>query len=423
MVMINRFKPKSEFSRNVLTLMTGTTIAQAIPIAISPILTRIYTPEDFGMFALYMAIVSIISVIATGRYEMAIMLPKDDEDVKSIVKLIMILLSILTLISFFIVFFFNKAITNLFDNQEISNWLYFLPISIFLVGLYKVYNYLLIREKNFKRLSVNKVIMSTTNSSTQLTYGLTVADGFGLLVGNIIGSIVSIYFIIKAKVVNYYFSFGNSSITKVAKEYQNFPKYDVPAVLVNVIANQLPILALGKYFGLGIVGFYALMYKVLMMPISLLSNTILDVFKQRATEDYNKYGNCKDIFVKTFKKLILLGIVPFSIIGIFAPEIFTFVFGDKWRVAGEFAQIMTPMLYLKFIVSPLSYTFFVTQKQKWNLVGQVALFIILLLAIIVCAIINNVHFLLMIFSLSYTLIYLVYLVVAYKLSLGNANNG
>jgi O-antigen/teichoic acid export membrane protein len=85
--MLNKLKPKSEFSRNVLTLMTGTTIAQAIPIAISPILTRIYTPEDFGVFALYMSVVSIVSVVATGRYELAIMLPKKDEDAINIVTL------------------------------------------------------------------------------------------------------------------------------------------------------------------------------------------------------------------------------------------------------------------------------------------------------------------------------------------------
>ena len=83
--MINKLKPKSEFSRNVLTLMTGTTIAQAIPIAISPILTRIYTPEEFGIFALYMAFISIGAAIVTGKYEMAILLPKRNEYAKYLV--------------------------------------------------------------------------------------------------------------------------------------------------------------------------------------------------------------------------------------------------------------------------------------------------------------------------------------------------
>jgi len=401
--------------------MTGTTIAQAIPIAISPILTRIYTPEDFGVFALYMSIAAIISVIATGRYEMSIMLPKEDEDVKSIVKLIMILLSAVTFITFLIVFFFNHTITNLFENPEISNWLYFLPISIFLIGLYQIYNYLLIREKNFKRLSTNKIIVSTTNASTQLAYGFAFSNGFGLLYGNIIGYVISIYFIIKSKVVNKYFTFKDNSINKVAKEYQNFPKYDVPSVLVNVIANQLPLLALGKFFGLGVVGFYSLTYKVLMMPISLLSSTVLDVFKQRATEDYNKHGNCKDIYVKTFKSLVLLGILPFTILGIFAPEIFAFVFGEKWKVAGEFAQIMTPMFFLNFIVNPLSYTFFIAQKQRLNLIGQFILLILTIISIYVGIQFNDEYFTIIAFAISYSFVYIFYLGISFKFSLGNVH--
>ena len=103
--MLNRLKPKSEFARNVLTLMTGTTIAQAIPIAISPILTRIYTPEDFGIFALYMSMASILSVVATGRYELAIMLPKKDEDAINIVALSLIISFLVSFIALLIVFF------------------------------------------------------------------------------------------------------------------------------------------------------------------------------------------------------------------------------------------------------------------------------------------------------------------------------
>lgn len=416
--MLSSLKPKSEFSRNVLTLMTGTTIAQAIPIAISPILTRIYTPEDFGVFALYMSIASIVSVFATGRYEMAIMLPEDDDDVKSIVKLIMILVSAIAFFSVVIVFFFNQILTDLFDNKALSNWLYFLPVSIFCTGLYQVYNYLLIREKNFTNLSANKIIASTTNSVTQLFFGIMFANSLGLLLGNIFGYIVSIFFIIKHKVLNRFFDFQNISVKKVAIEYQNFPKYDLPSVLVNVVANQLPLLALGKFFGLGVVGFYSLMYKVLMMPIGLVSSSILDVFKQRATEDYHKYGNCKDIYVKTFKSLVLLGIIPFTILGIFAPELFTFVFGEKWRIAGEYAQIMAPMLYLKFVISPLSYTFYVAGKQKFDFIGQMCLLLTIIFAVCMGWKYDSEIILLVALSIGYTIIYLFYLAYSYILSRG-----
>jgi len=416
--MLNRLKPKSEFSRNVLTLMTGTTIAQAIPIAISPILTRIYTPEDFGLFALYMATVSIISVIATGRYEMAIMLPREDEDVKSIVKLILILLSTVSAFVFLIVYTLNQEITALFENKEISNWLYFLPLSIFLVGLYQVFNYLLIRKKSFKRLAKNKVIVSSSNASAQLAIGLSSASPFGLLFGNLIGYIISIFFIIKSRIINKYFYLKGLPIRKVASEYKNFPKFDVPSVLLNVIANQIPLFALGKYFGIGVLGYYSLMYKVLMMPISLLSNTILDVFKQRATEDYNKYGNCKNIYVKTLKKLVLLGIIPFSILGLFAADIFSFVFGEQWKVAGEFAQIMTPMFFLNFVVNPLSYTFFIVQKQNINMIGQFTLLCLTLVAIYFGIKLHDEYMIVIAFSISYSIIYFIYILISYHFAKG-----
>ena len=402
--------------------MTGTTIAQAIPIAISPILTRIYTPEDFGVFALYMAIAAIISVVSTGRYEMAIMLPKRNEDVNAIVKLILILLSSISIFVFFVVFIFNQEITNLFENQEISNWLYFLPISIFLVGIYQVFNYLLIREKSFKRLAKNKVIVSTTNASTQLAIGLSTTSSMGLLFGNLTGYIISLFFIIRSKIVNKYFDFKGLPIKHVANEYKNFPKFDVPSVLLNVVANQVPLFALGKYFGLGVLGFYSLMYKVLMMPINLLSNTILDVFKQRATEDYNKYGNCQDIYVKTLKKLILLGIIPFSVLGIFAPDIFAFVFGEKWKVAGEFAQIMTPMFFLNFVVNPLSYTFFIVQKQKLNMIGQFLLLCLTLISIYFGIKFDNEYTIVIAFSISYSIIYIIYIILSYQFSKGYIKN-
>jgi len=131
--MINRLKPKSEFSRNVLTLMTGTTIAQAIPIAISPILTRIYTPEDFGVVGLFGAISGIFGAIATGKYELAIMLPRKDEDAINIFALGFIITATLTFVSLLIVSFLADSLAILLNNKEIEFWLYFIPISVFLL--------------------------------------------------------------------------------------------------------------------------------------------------------------------------------------------------------------------------------------------------------------------------------------------------
>ena len=129
--MHNRFKPQSEFSQNVLTLMTGSTLSQAIPIAISPILTRIYTPEDFGLYAVYLAIITILGTIVSGRYELAIMLPKKDEDAINIFALGLVITICLTVLTTILVITFNDYIVNLSNNQKMKYWIYIIPVAVF----------------------------------------------------------------------------------------------------------------------------------------------------------------------------------------------------------------------------------------------------------------------------------------------------
>ena len=167
--MLNKLKPKSEFSRNVLTLMTGTTIAQAIPISISPILTRIYTPEDFGIFALFVAISSIFGSIANGRYELAIMLPKKDEDAINIFALGFIITCTISLLLLILVVLFHDYFLILLKNEEIGLWLYFVPIAVFFTGIYNILNYFNNRKKYYKDIANATIIKSIITAVIQLS--------------------------------------------------------------------------------------------------------------------------------------------------------------------------------------------------------------------------------------------------------------
>lgn len=411
---------KSDFNKNIITLITGATAAQVIPFLFSPVISRIYSASDFGVFALYMTIVSIASVFSTGRYEMAIILPKNDKKVKLILNLILLLLLSSVFFLLVIVAIYYLFYKSSHDN-EVVDYILLIPISVFVYGIYQAFNYILIREKKFRDLSLNKVYNSIINISVQISCALIFSNAIGLLLGVLLSNLFCILLIIRNKITTKFweFEFQFKKIKYIAYEYVNFPKYDVPSVLINVISNQLPLIAFAKYFGMDILGYYAFMYKVLMTPLSLLSNNILDVFRQKATEDFNKYGNCKNIFWKTFKNLIFLGALPFLILGLFSPNIFALIFGEQWRVAGEFAQIMSPMFFLNFLVNPLSYTFFIAKKQKLNLMGQVMIFLITLTAIAIGVAFGDAYFTVAIFSLSSSIIYLCYLMVSYKLSLGN----
>ncbi len=404
--MLNKLKPKSEFSRNVLTLMTGTTIAQAIPIAISPILTRIYTPEDFGLFALYMGIVSIISVVSTGRYELAIMLPKKDENAFNIVILSVLISVFVSFLFLFIVIIFNSEITNLLKNTEISNWLYLVPISILCTGIYQSSNYWVNRKKQYKKLSFNKVLQSGTTASTNLIIRFVTLGPAGLILGNIFGILLSTFFLSKSIYMEDNSLFKKIKKIKIyllAKKYIDFLKYDTIAILVNVSAQQLPNIFFNLFFSVSIAGNYYLTQRILQVPIIFISRAILDVFKEEASSEYNKYGNCKKIYLITLKKLILIGIVPTIILYNYSVDFFVLIFGESWKIAGEYTKIMTPMLYMRFISYPLSFMFYIGKKQKLNLISQILLFIMIILSF---ALSSNSVVIIKLISTSFSIFYI-----------------
>ena len=180
---MKRYFAKSEFSRNVVTLLTGTIIAQALPIAIAPILTRIYSPADFGVFALYMAIATIASVFATGRYELAVMLPENEDDAINLVALSIVIALTLTLISLILILIFNQQIAKILGNPKIDNWLYFIPVAVMLTGVYQTLYYWNNRNKKYQLLALSRVTQNGTISITQTLLGYLSNMG-GLILGD-----------------------------------------------------------------------------------------------------------------------------------------------------------------------------------------------------------------------------------------------
>lgn len=414
--MIQGFKPKSEFSRNIITLMTGTTIAQAIPIAISPILTRMYTPEDFGIFALYISVASIISSMATGRYESAIMLPKEEDDAVNIVILSILISTFISFISLLIVFIFNYKITSLLGNPKISIFLYLIPLSVFLTGLYQSINYWINRQKRYKKLATNRILQSGTTSSSSLLLGYGSVGSIGLISGNILGLLISSYILgknIYKEDSDFLKKINKIKLLEVAKRYIDFPKYDMPAILANTLAQQTPHILFNLFFNATVSGYYYLTQRILQVPIIFIGRAFLDVFKEVASKDFLKYGNAREIYLITFNKLVLIGFVPSVFLYCFSTELFVFVFGDNWTIAGEYAQILTPMLFLRFVSSPLSFMFYIGEKQKLNLLMQTVLLIIILYSFFIF---NNPENIILSISILSSIFYIFQIVVSAKIA-------
>jgi O-antigen/teichoic acid export membrane protein len=175
--------------------MTGTTIAQALPIAAAPILTRIYTPEEFGVFAFYFAVVSILAVMATGRYELAIVLPRRKSHAFQLVALSSLISLLISLFFVLIIWLFQDKINNLLGKPELSSWLYFIPLSIFLTGLYQSFYYWFNREKNYNVMAKSRVVQSGMMVTSLVIFGwFSKVAGMGLVIGQVIGQVFSVLF-------------------------------------------------------------------------------------------------------------------------------------------------------------------------------------------------------------------------------------
>lgn len=373
---MKRLIPKSEFGKNVITLVTGTSIAQAIPIAIAPILSRLFTPTDFGVFALYSAIVLVATAIATGRYELAITLPAEDKDALHLFVLSLLIALFVSILLLIVVVLFNAWIAVFLGNPEIEPWLYFVPVSVFLSGAYQSLNYWLNRHRRFKELAFTRVVQSGMSAMGQTGIGAIIQGSAGLVLGSVLGQLASVISFVASNKTGLSSGFKCVSILgicKQAKRYKRFPVLQAPSTLIEVNSSQLPVMLLGIFFNPTIVGFFSLSQRVVKLPMNIIGSSIGDVFRQRASRDFNEHGDSRAIFIATLKKLLLIS-TPFFLIFVFsAPDLFSFVFGVKWRVAGEYAQIMTPLFWFSFVVSPLSVMFIIAEKQNIDLLIQLLL--------------------------------------------------
>jgi len=346
--------------------MTGTTIAQAIPIAISPILTRIYTPEDFGVFALFIAITGLFSVVASGRYELAIMLPKKDEDAINIFALGMIIILGLSLFLFILVVLFHTYFITMLNNEHIGYWLYFIPLSLSFIGLFNLLSYSNNRNKNYKDIAHATIMKSIVLAMVQLAIGFFKGGVTGLISGQIISTLFANMRLFKniLKDRTVLSKISKLKIMALARRYKDFPKYQAPHAMLNVFSSNMPIYLFTPFFGLSVVGAYSLSTRIVITPMMILAGASARVYSQKVTELYNKNGDSYvftiQLLISLFKKII----VPFFLIILFAPDIFSFVFGEVWREAGVYTQILFPWLLLNILVSSISFIPSLVNMQK-----------------------------------------------------------
>lgn len=426
--MLNKFRlfiPKSNFWKDVFTLTFGTGLAQVIPILISPILTNFYSPEDFGNYGLYFSCTMVLSVLICGRYEMAILLPEDDRERANILALCLIIALIITTLLFVVSGIWGHEISLLFKNDFLSKFIYYIPVSVLFIGLLQGLNFWFNQKKQYKHLSVSRVNRSLTTSGFGLFFGVFNFKNFGLIISDLLGqlfSIIYLLFIKKTFVSSISKLVSLKDIKEAALRYKDFPKYYVISGLFEKASSHAPVILLTLYFSSVEAGFFALALRVISSPVSLISGSIGDVFRQQVSEVYYKEGNCVKIFNNTLKKLILIGLPLFLIGFLLIKFLFSYIFGAEWEMAGVYSQIMCVMFFLQFVISPLSSMIIIAEKQKIGMMTNIILFSFSYFSFwIAKSFFDSATMAIVFYVVIYSLKYIVEFLLSFKYSMGYAN--
>ena len=267
----SRLFSRSEFSRHVVTLATGTTIAQAIPLAITPILSRLYTPAEFGVFALFLSLLAVLSAAGTARYELAVILPDQEEDADALVWICLGVALLVSLVTLVLAVLFNTPIARMLGNPRIGPWLYAIPFGIMLTSSFNTLNYWMNRRKKYRLMGESRIVRSGTTGVTSLGLGWAQAGAGGLIFGNLIGQAAATGMLASRFARrNHTLPFASmvQRMPNLLARYKNHPRHLLPAHWVGAAAIQLPTFIISNSFGAVITGFYALAFRVISLPAS-----------------------------------------------------------------------------------------------------------------------------------------------------------
>ena len=353
-------------------LMAGSLAAQMITVLASPILTRIYSPGEMGTFALYTSVIAILALVSTARYDFAIISPRSGQSARILVQLVMIVSGTVLLSSTAVLVVWH-FITAMSAGSAPAAWLWVALAGAFLSALQAGYGAYLLRSRRYRSLALTRVFMSVASAALAIGMGSLGFGTWGLLISSLIALLLGTLLMTGQSPPALWKRSSGHRLTAVAKRYINYPRFDLPSSLIGVAGSQVPTLLLGVLFGSSFLGFYAIVDRICLAPLTVIGAAVGSVFRVRATQLALETGDFRQEYLRTFVRLILPAFIIFSPLVLFGPEIFSLVFGDKWRTAGEIAQVMAPLYFLRLIASPLSMSLYVRNRMKVDLLGQTSL--------------------------------------------------
>lgn len=367
---------KNHFVQAVAILGSGSLIAQIVALAASPILSRIYEPSDFGLLAVFAAMVASITPAICGKFEVAIVIAKSKNAGRQLLGISLQVAFVISLLLMISTFVFEEQIIQLFKAEALRNWIYLVPPMMFLTGIVSAFNFYSNRMNEFGMISNSKILIAISSMMVSILLGIAGLH-YGLLLASFLATTsAAIWLLYKYRYLLTRRNLGwNQRKQVLINRYRDFPLYNASTGLLNGVTLSLPVLFLSRYFPDEAVGYYALMIRVVQAPLGIISGAVSQVNLNKVSNLVNRGLNARPYLIRI--TLISIGLVlPFClVIFFFAPQLFAWVFGEQWRVAGQYLHVLIPAISLRFVVSMLSTTFGATHNNQLGAVWKILSFV------------------------------------------------
>ena len=357
---------KGTFLNHFLVLSSGTVLGQLISVLASPLLTRLYSPADFGLFALFTAMVSTFTPAVCGKYEIALIVPKSNDHGKHLLGIAIYFALFISIILFVVMLITGDTILSFLHTESLGKWSFVVPAALFITGLFNAVSYFSNRQKNYTALAQSRIFRNIVCVTVTVAGGLLAIGFSGLLLGYMVSALVAAIFLIYKN----YTKFSplvmrlESAKTKIFYQYADYPLYNATTGLLNGLALTLPVFFLSRYFPENIVGYFAIVGQMSQKPLDFISYSVSQIHLKKTADLINQKKPITPYLFKLTFVLVAVVALPTLTMIFWGPNIFSFILGNEWRVAGGYAQIMMSAIAAGFVVSTLSGILEVTKNNE-----------------------------------------------------------
>lgn len=380
--LLKRMLQTNDFVRSVAILVSGSAISQAVVVLLTPLLTRLYTPEDFGVLSVYLSIVLTIAIIASWQYEHAIPLPKEEKYAINLLVLSLLILLLNTILIAVLLKVLKEPIMSIFDTNGLQTILIFLPLSLFGFGLFQLFEKWMLRQENYPKITTGKVRMNLSQVFSQAGFGLILPSSGSLMAGEVLGRLTGgggMAYVSLKSMKGMFSSVSVKSLIWVAQRYLRFPLISSSSSLLSGITQHLPALFIAFALGAKEAGWYLLANRILAFPDALLGYSVKQVYIAKSAKLIHiSFDKFISLFWHTVKKMGIISVLVYTMIALIAPQFFPIIFGSAWQEAGVFLQFLSIFFLFQLVVGPISATFILLEELYMQVLTEFVRFVLLL---------------------------------------------